>query len=181
MIQLLRPAVFLDRDGVLIHTNVVAGKPYAIRNLAEYHLLPGVKGACNRLKAAGFMLVVVTNQPDLDNQLVTPETMAAIHARLYEDLPLDGIYTCPHDKRRGCSCRKPQPGLLVQAAVELTLDLRKSWMVGDRASDVAAGNSAGCRAVFIDCGYGEPKPENPDAVARSLAEAAEVILTSEAM
>jgi D-glycero-D-manno-heptose 1,7-bisphosphate phosphatase len=177
----IRPAVFLDRDGVLIYTHVVAGKPYAIRDAAEYQLLTGVQEACLHLKKAGFMLVVVTNQPDLDNQLVTPETMRAIHARLREDLPLDGIYVCPHDKRRGCSCRKPQPGMLAQAAQELALDLKNSWMVGDRASDVAAGNSAGCRAVFIDCGYGEPKPESPDAIACSLAEASKIILTSEAL
>ncbi len=181
MIQALRPAVFLDRDGVLIHTNVVDGKPYAIRDRAEYRLLPGVREACMRLKAAGFALVVITNQPDLDNQLVTPETMNQIHAYLQRDLPLDGIYVCPHDKRRNCDCRKPRPGMLLQAGQELALDLKKSWMVGDRASDVAAAKTAGCRAVFIDCGYGETKPEKPDAVAYSLAEAAEVILTSEAL
>ena len=176
-----RAAVFLDRDGVLIRTNVVEGKPYAIRTMDEYALLPGVADACQRLKAAGYLLIVVTNQPDIDNQLVAIEVVDAIHAALSDDLPLDAIYVCPHDKRRECICRKPKPGLLIGAKNEFHLDFEKSWMVGDRASDVAAGISAGCRAVFIECGYAEPAPVDPWKVVHSLAEAADVILTSEAL
>ena len=177
----LRKAVFLDRDGVLIRTNVVEGKPYAIRDIAEYGLLPGVADACQRLKAAGYLLIVVTNQPDIDNQLVTIETVDAIHAALSDDLPLDAIYVCPHARHRDCGCRKPKPGLLIDAKNEFHLDLEKSWMVGDRSSDAAAGVSAGCRAIFIDCGYAEPAPADPWKIVHSLAEAADAILTCEAL
>jgi len=177
--QMVNPAraVFLDRDGVLIHTNVVDGKAYAIRDVAEFRILPGVPEAVQKLKAAGYQTVMVTNQPDLDNGLVTPETVAEIHKRLQSILHLDGVCCCPHAARRACACRKPKPGMLLSAAAELNLDLKASWMVGDRASDVLAGKAAGCRTIFIDCGYRETLPTDQNATVRSLPEAVDIILS----
>ncbi len=171
-----RPAVFLDRDGVVIETDVVNGKPYAIRDLAALKLLPGVADATDRLKSAGFALVVVTNQPDIANGKVAAETVEAMHDDLRNRLPLDAIYCCPHSQGAGCDCRKPEPGMLTRAAKEHALDLARSFMVGDRKSDVEAGRRAGCRTVFIDCGYAEGPPATCDATVRDLPEAANWIL-----
>jgi len=176
MVKTVR-AVFLDRDGVLIHTNVVDGKPYAIRDWAEFQILPGVPDAVQQLKKHGYRTVVVTNQPDLDNGLVTLDTVTAIHQRLQNELYFDAIYYCPHDQRRECDCRKPKPGMLLRAVAEFHLDLAASWMVGDRASDIVAGKAAGCRTVFIDCGYRETPPDNQDATVHSLPEAVAFILS----
>jgi len=170
-------AVFLDRDGVLIHTNVVDGKPYAVRDLAEFQILSGVPDAVQQLKKHGYRTVVVTNQPDLDNGLVTLDTVTAIHQRLQNELHFDAIYHCPHDKRRECDCHKPKPGMLLRGAAEFNLDLAASWMVGDRASDIVAGKAAGCRTVFIDCGYRETPPHGQDATVHSLPEAVAFILS----
>jgi D-glycero-D-manno-heptose 1,7-bisphosphate phosphatase len=148
-----RPAIFLDRDGVLNRALVVAGKPYAPRALADFRLLPGVKAAVARLRASGFEVVVVTNQPDIGNGLVEAEVVAAMHDRLRVATGIQHIYCCPHRQDENCACRKPRPGMLLAAAQELGLDLASSWMVGDRQGDVVAGKAAGCRTVFIDRGY----------------------------
>jgi len=171
-----RRAVFLDRDGVLLRSNVVDGKAYAIRTAEEYELLPGVFGAIEQLKAHHFLTVMVTNQPDIDNGLVAREIVDEIHERLRHDLLIDAVYTCPHDKRRACECRKPRPGMLFQAKKALDIDLLASWIVGDRASDIAAGANVGCKGIFIDYNYHEPKPEGHAATVNSLAEAVQYIL-----
>jgi len=172
----LRPAVFLDRDGVLNRCEVVNGKPYAPRRLRDFRLLPGVADAVRALKDAGFLLVVATNQPDIGNGLVAAATVAAMHDRLRARLPLDAIELCPHKQAAGCGCRKPKPGMLRRAARRLGISLADSVMVGDRASDIAAGKAAGCRTIFIDRRYRESGPVGADAIARSLPAAVRVIL-----
>ena len=183
-----RRCVFLDRDGVLNRAEVRDGKPYAPRALPDFRLLPGAAEAVRRLKAAGFIVVVVTNQPDIGNGLVDEATVAAMHARLKARVPVDDVRVCPHAQNQNCACRKPAPGMLLAAARDLGLDLPGSFMVGDRLGDVAAGAAAGCRTVFIDRGYAEtrrarggtpfntPGAPPPDAVVRTLAAAAAFIL-----
>jgi D-glycero-D-manno-heptose 1,7-bisphosphate phosphatase len=174
----LEGAVFLDRDGVLNHSPVVNGRPYAPATVEAFTLLPGVPDAVARLRAAGFALVVVSNQPDVARGRQSRAVVDAMHAVLRERLGLTDIRVCFHDDADACACRKPKPGLLLDAARERRLDLARSFMVGDRWRDVGAGRNAGCRTVFIDYAYDEPRPDAPDAVVSSLAEAAEWILAN---
>lgn len=173
----LRRAVFLDRDGVITIPRVTNGKSYAPRDLKDFHYYPEARAALEALHAAGLLLVVVTNQPDIGNGLMEPQVLEQMHDRLGSDLPIDLIKTCPHSQKAGCTCRKPQPGMLQEAARELSIRLEKSFMVGDRAGDIEAGARVGCFTVFIDRNYSESKPPAPDAVATSLREAAELILS----
>ena len=171
-----RPAVFLDRDGVLNAAVVRAGRPYPPASVDAVEILPGVANALAELRRAGFALVVVTNQPDVARGNQTRAGIDAIHAHLQAVLPLDAIYGCFHDDADHCACRKPAPGLLLDAARDLGLDLARSYMVGDRWRDTEAGAAAGCRTVFIDYGYAERQPQAFDAKVSSLAEAAAWIL-----
>jgi D-glycero-D-manno-heptose 1,7-bisphosphate phosphatase len=171
-----RPAVFLDRDGVLNRALVREGKPYPPHSLHELEILPGVRQAASRLHQAGFLLIVVTNQPDVARGEQERSAVEAINEVLRAELPLDDIRVCYHDSADRCACRKPSPGLLIEAAADWAIDLTASYMVGDRWKDVEAGRRAGCRAVFIDYGYAEPSPVGPDWVAGSLSEATDWIL-----
>lgn len=171
-------AVFLDRDGVLNRALVRDSKPYPPASLEELEILPGVPEALVKLKAAGFLLLVVTNQPDVAKGTQSRETVEAMNARLRAELPLDDILVCYHVDADRCACRKPATGLLDQAAAQYSLDLRACYLIGDRWRDIDAGHRAGCRTILIDYGYQERGPENePDARVGSLSEAAAWILT----
>ena len=174
-------AVFLDRDGVINECRVVDGKPYPPLSVEEFVMFPGVAEACRKLKQAGFLLIVATNQPDVGRGTLKRAVVEAIHAHMKRVLPLDGVEVCYHPGRgdSACDCRKPQPGMLRRAAQELNIDLAASWMVGDRWRDIDCGHAAGCRTVFIDYGYDEPLKQRPDFRAKSLLEAAELILNLE--
>jgi D-glycero-D-manno-heptose 1,7-bisphosphate phosphatase len=173
-----RPAVFLDRDGVLVVPEFREGRSFAPRRLDGFRLYDDIGYSLTHLKTRGFLLVAVTNQPDVGKGLIEPAILAEMHQILMRELPIDLIKTCPHTPEDRCACRKPKPGLILEAAQELNIRLDASFMVGDRASDVAAGRAAGCRTVFIDLDYAEPKPAAPDFAARTMAEAAELILRS---
>ena len=170
-------AVFLDRDGVLNAALERDGRPYPPASVAELVILPGVAGALADLKNAGFLLVVVTHQPDVARGTTTRAAVEAIHAALRAALPLDAISSCFHDDGDRCACRKPAPGLLLDAARARDVDLSRSFMVGDRWRDTEAGAAAGCRTVFVDHGWREKRPERYDAKVSSLAEAAAWILS----
>jgi D-glycero-D-manno-heptose 1,7-bisphosphate phosphatase len=150
-----RRAVFLDRDGVLNAAVVRDGVPHPPRSVDEVEILPGVYDACNRLRAAGFELVVVTNQPDIARGTQTREAVRRINDALLAALPLDEVVICPHDDADGCDCRKPRPGMLVAAAQRRGIDLSASFLVGDRWRDIEAGIRAGCRTLLIDRDYDE--------------------------
>jgi D-glycero-D-manno-heptose 1,7-bisphosphate phosphatase len=175
----LRPAVFLDRDGTLNRSVVRDGKPFPPATLSEFSLFDGVAADCARLKAAGYALVVATNQPDVGRGTQQQSVIEAMHARLLELVPsLDRIEVC-YDPGRGVPSarRKPAPGMLLDAAKALNLDLARSWMVGDRAGDIDAGHAAGCRTIFIDWGYAEPPPANaPHFTVKSFTAAVGIIL-----
>jgi D-glycero-D-manno-heptose 1,7-bisphosphate phosphatase len=148
-----RKAVFLDRDGVINRSIIKNGKGYAPRSLAEFELLPGVEEATAALKKADFLLFVVTNQPDIGNGLISPDIVDQMHQLLIKKLPLTKIYMCPHRQDENCACRKPKPGMLLMAKDEFDIDMKNSFMVCDRVSDVQAGISAGCTPFFIDHNY----------------------------
>lgn len=173
-----RKAVFLDRDGVLNRAPVRDGHPYSPRSIEELEVLPGVKTACDALREAGYLLVMVTNQPDIARGRTRLETVEEMNRALIEELMLDGAEVCIHDDHEECPCRKPKPGLLTRAAERFHIAMDSSYVVGDRWRDIEAGQRAGCRTIFIDCGYEEKRPEAPDHAASSLLRAAEWILNS---
>ena len=170
------PAVFLDRDGVLNEPAIREGRPFPPGRLEEVRVLPGVRQACHDLTGAGLKLVCVSNQPDIARGTQDPEVVSAINAHLLEVLGLDDIVTCPHDDADECRCRKPLPGMLLDAADRLNLDLSRSVTVGDRWRDIDAGRAAGTLTVYVDRGYREPAPEGPDLTVRELKEAVEWII-----
>ena len=175
----VRQAVFLDRDGVLNRAIVRDGRPYPPATLAELQILPDAPDALETLKAAGFLLIGVTNQPDVARGTQSRAVVESINAALLAALPLREILVCYHDDRDGCACRKPRPGLLLQAAARHAIDLPSSFMVGDRLKDVETGRRAGCATVLIDHSYAEIGPGSPpDSTVRSLSEAATWILRS---
>jgi D-glycero-D-manno-heptose 1,7-bisphosphate phosphatase len=173
-----RRAVFLDRDGVINRALEVESKTYPPKDLGEFEILPEVLTACAKLKAAGFVLVVATNQPDVGRGTMKQETVEEIHAHLMLHLPVDRIEVCYHAGRgkSDCDCRKPRPGMLLNAARYLDINLSSSWMVGDRWRDVDCGQAAGCKTIFIDRGYAEELKQRPDFTVRDLGEAADLIL-----
>lgn len=172
----MKRAVFLDRDGVLNRAVVREGKPYPPANVDEMEILPGVRESLEALRAAGFLLIVVTNQPDVARGATTREAVEAINAALGQALPIDEFRTCFHDSGCGCDCRKPKPGALLAAAAVHDIDLSASYMVGDRWRDAEAGQRAGCKTILIDYGYNEKRPEAVDYYAKSLREAAKIIM-----
>lgn len=174
----LRPAVFLDRDGTLNVHGVRDGNPYPPESLADFRLFHGVRESCDELKAAGYALVVVTNQPDVGRGTLQQNVVEAMHQRLRDLVPaIDRIEVC-YDAGRGEKSRrrKPEPGMVLDAADALGLDLRRSWMIGDRWRDVDCGRRAGLRTVFIDHGYVEELRERPDHVVKSFPEAVRIVL-----
>ncbi|MFI9175831.1 HAD family hydrolase [Streptomyces lincolnensis] len=157
------PAVFFDRDGVLIEATVRDGRPYPPRGADDVRLDPHAVDAVRSLRAAGFALAVVTNQPDVARGTATAEAVHAVNARTAELLGIapESFFTCLHDDADCCSCRKPGPGLVLRAARHCGADLERSFVVGDRWRDVGTAHRAGCAAVWIDRGYRERRPDPP--------------------
>ncbi len=173
-------AVFLDRDGVINANLMRDGKPVAPTSLAEFRILPGVPEAARRLKDAAFLLIVVTNQPDVATGRTSKATMEAMHAEIRRLMPIDDFAICFHTDADNCACRKPKPGLILEAAARHGIELAASTMVGDRWRDVLAGQAAGCRTIMVDHGYVQDRPSVPDHTVTSLAAAALIILKGHA-
>lgn len=171
----MKKAIFWDRDGVLNLCEVREGKPYAPRRVEDFEVFPEAVDVLTELKKKGFFQVVVTNQPDVGNGFVQQEVVGKMHQRLREALPVDDVKVCYASQKEGSPMRKPSPGMLLQTATEYGIDLKESFMVGDRWSDVEAGKSAGCKTIFLDRGYGEKRPKNPDFVVQSLEEVLGII------
>ena len=173
----MKRAVFLDRDGVLNVAVERDGRPSAPFTTGELVICDGVPAALKALKQAGFLLIVVTNQPDVARGAVPREHVEAINTRLLQLLPsLDGVRACFHDDADRCACRKPEPGMLICEATEHDVQLASSFMVGDRWRDIEAGRRAGCRTVLVDSGFRERRFVTPDYTTANLTQAAEWIL-----
>jgi D-glycero-D-manno-heptose 1,7-bisphosphate phosphatase len=151
-------AVFLDRDGVINKIVMRDGRPTSPRHIWEFEIEAGVADAVNTLRAGGFKLFVVTNQPELARGLLTDESLSWMTRRIMEALPIDEIRTCPHDNSDGCGCRKPQPGMLLDLARRHDLALGESYIVGDTWKDTVAGRSAGCHSIILDRPYNRDDP-----------------------
>lgn len=176
-----KPCVFLDRDGVLNKSIVRAGKPYPPNSADELEVDEDVPAGCARLKQAGFLLVVVTNQPDVGRGKQTRAAVEAINQKLSSIVRvLDRFEVCFHggaEYGEPCDCRKPAPGMIHRAAAALDIDLVASFLIGDRWQDVDCARAAGCRAVFIDYGYAEPLRQQPDITVKTFSAAVDAVLS----
>ena len=169
-------AAFLDRDGVLNKTIIKSGKPFPPRLMEEIELCEGVQEAIDVLHLLKFKIIVITNQPDISRGHTTLDFVNTVHRILAQDLRIDHFYICAHDDNHKCNCRKPLPGLIKQAANELSINIEKSILVGDRWSDIEAGQAVGCRCFFINYNYKEKKPNFPYLEVNSLLEVANNLL-----
>ncbi len=173
----MKKAVFLDRDGVI---NRKAPEGQYVTRWEQMEFLPAVPEAVRLFNQAGLFVVVVSNQRCVAKGLITTAELESMHLRMQRefevaDATLDAIYYCPHENEPACGCRKPQPGLLLEAAREHQIDLAESWMIGDSQRDVGAGKNAGCRTVLV-VGDNEPINCGADLFASSLLDAAHQIL-----
>ena len=168
--------MFLDRDGTINRAVVRDRRPYPPVMLDEFELLPGAEQTIEALREAGFLIIVVTNQPDVSTGVQRRDVVEAMHDKLRAGGLCDDIKVCYHTDADGCECRKPKPGMLIEAAREWRVNLADSFMVGDRWRDVAAGKAAGCFTFFIDYEYRERRADDPDAIVGSLEEAGMLIL-----
>jgi D-glycero-D-manno-heptose 1,7-bisphosphate phosphatase len=181
--EIRRRAVFLDRDGVINRSIVREGRPYPPAEVKDFEIYDDVAAGCARLEAAGYLLVVVTNQPDVTRGTQTRLAVDAMHQKMLEALPqIARVEVCWHagaDWGDPCDCHKPEPGMVLRAAKALDIDLTQSFLVGDRWRDVDCGHAAGCRTVFIDRNYSEGLKQPPDWTVQSFGQAVEAILRTE--
>lgn len=173
----MRRAVFVDRDGVLNRATIRDRRPYAPRSEAEFELLPDASRGCTALKEAGFLVFVVTNQPDVGRGQIEPDVLERMHETLRRHCPVDGVLVCTHAKDGDCDCRKPRDGLLRAAALANDIDFAASYLVGDRWRDVECARNAGCTAIFVDGGYDEPLSVTPDVTVKNFGEAVQWVLS----
>ena len=168
-------AVFLDRDGVINEVIMREGKVSCPWKIEEFKILPDVKNYLKSLKEMGFLNVIFTNQPDISRGFLKREELEKMHKIIEEELPVDEIAFCPHDDKDNCSCRKPKPGLILEAAKKWSLDLKNSFVIGDGWKDVLAGKSAGCKTILIRRNYNQDLKDYYDFEVNSLKEAVEII------
>lgn len=163
--EFVKRAIFLDRDGV-INQRPVEGE--YITRWEDFHILPGVAESVALLKRAGFRVIVITNQRCVAKQQITEAALQEMHRRMSDVLTgqgaaIDAVYYCPHDLEAACECRKPEPGMILQASRDWSIDLKSSWMIGDSPSDIEAGRRAGCKTIFLNA-------KNAQALAASQAD-----------
>lgn len=169
-------AVFLDRDGVLNAAIVRDRRPYPPTSVHEVVILPGVRSAIDAFRASGLMTIVVTNQPDIARGTAMAAQVDAINALVAAATGVDAIIVCPHDEGDGCTCRKPLPGMILDTAARLKIDIRRSVMVGDRWRDIQAGHAAEIPTVLVDRRYDEKPARDPTLVVDELSTAVPWIL-----
>ena len=172
-----RKAVFLDRDGVLNHPIIRDGRSFAPRALDDFKLIEGAADAVNCLYKAGFLTIVVTNQKDVGMGDLDPVTLDRMHKKLRSEMPLDDIFVCTCIDE--CWCYKPNPGMFWEAKKKFDINLKSSFLVGDRWRDIDAGCKIGCTTIFIDWGYREELRRQPDFTVNSLSEAVSLIIKSD--
>jgi D-glycero-D-manno-heptose 1,7-bisphosphate phosphatase len=174
--------VFFDRDGVLNEAPVRDGTPRAPVTVTDLQITAGAAAAVAAVRDAGFLAIAVTNQPDVVRGRATRADVEAINATIVRELRLDALYVCFHDSGDGCDCRKPKPGMVRAASADYDIDVRASYLIGDRAGDVECGRAAGCSTVFIDRGYAETPAGVPaDVTVSTLSDAVDAILQRESV
>ena len=168
----MKAAIFLDRDGTLNKSIWRNGKPTPPYSYSEVELISGTQEAISRLRKLNYIPIIITNQPDVSRGKVSVEEVNRINDVICEMLEIDYLYMCAHDDQDSCECRKPKPGMIRKAAVDLELTLNQSILIGDRWRDIHAGQAAGCKSYFIEYDYDEPKPNPPYETVSSLLDLA---------
>lgn len=171
----MRKAVFFDRDGVVIEPKIINRKPYPVNNLGQVHIYCGMRDTMAILMKMGYLVFIITNQPDVSRKTQSIETVNEINQFLLDNLPIDDIFMCIHSDEDKCECRKPKPGLLLQAKEKYDIDFSKSFLIGDRWKDIDAGYAVGCTTILIDRNYKEKWSFNTDFVIKDISEILEVI------
>ena len=171
----MKKSVFLDRDGVINKVYIKDGLPRSPNSSNELKILPGVRESIIKLKKLNFICLMVTNQPNVSRKKIDKNSVIQMNNFLKNEIALDDIFVCYHDDSDNCNCRKPKPGLLLQAGKKWDVDFKKSFMIGDRWRDIQAGEKVGCKTIFLDYKYSEKKPKKPDFVSDSLLNAAHII------
>lgn len=181
MVDSFNKCVFLDRDGVIAIPEFRDGRSYAVRRREDFQIYKDAPESLNRLKQAGFFLVVITNQPDVGKGIVDKSEVEAMHQYLLERTPIDDIYVCYHTRDDDCICRKPSPIMLLQAIAKHSLDPAYSHMIGDRDCDIIAGQEARVGTCFIDRGYVSEGSVKADFTGQNLGDCANFILSKAAL
>jgi D-glycero-D-manno-heptose 1,7-bisphosphate phosphatase len=171
----LKKAIFLDRDGVINKVKVINGKPYAPNHFNEIILFSNLKKILNILRSLDYLIIVITNQPDVKRKKTSLATVRKINKFIKKSLPVDDIFVCFHDNDDKCKCRKPKPGNILLAAKLYNINLKNSYMIGDTWKDISAGRKAGCKTIFLDHGYNIKKPKNYNFIIKSMKELIKII------
>jgi D-glycero-D-manno-heptose 1,7-bisphosphate phosphatase len=169
-------AIFLDRDGVLVKSFIRKRKSFAPTKLKDFRIYKESKKCVKKLNSLGFKIFVITNQPDVGKKLISKNTLNKMHNHLKKQIEIDKIYTCTHTQEQKCMCRKPKTAMVLKAAKVYKINLKKSYMIGDRSSDILCGNKAGCKTIFINRNYKEKKPITQIASVKNLKEATKCII-----
>lgn len=169
------PCVFLDRDGVIVVPEFSNGRSYAPKTLKDFSYFPGTKETLSRLHKAGYLLIVITNQPDVGNGITKRSVVEAMHNKIREELPIDHIEVCYHTRQDNCDCRKPKPGMLLNSLKKFNIAMDHSFLIGDRYSDIEAGKNVNLKTIFINYHYEEPMTTKPHYTCENLTQGVEII------
>lgn len=176
MQRALRRAFFLDRDGVINALVAREGRLTSPRTDEEFRILPNVPEAIRQIRSAGFLVIVVTNQPEIKRGLVKKEPVDRFHRQIRSELAIDDIRVCYHDTDDRCLCRKPEPGLLIDSAQRWNIGLSQSFLVGDRRKDIEAGQRAGCTTMLVRASYNHDAAWHADFLVENLNHALEIAI-----
>jgi len=163
-------AFFFDRDGVLIKGIIKNKKLFAVKKFNQFRFLPGAKKFLKKYKK-DFKIIVITNQPDISRGKINLKTIKKMNDKMLNTNLIDDIFICPHLKKHNCNCRKPKIGLIKKAKKKYNINLKKSYLVGDRKSDIDAGANSGMKTIFINRDYKETRPNNQNYTVKTLKNA----------
>jgi D-glycero-D-manno-heptose 1,7-bisphosphate phosphatase len=177
--NLKKRCVFLDRDGVINQSIIVNKKPFSPRTKSEFKFIPNIKNLISKIVELNFYTIIITNQPDIATAHLDEEMLKYFHDKIRRKIPITDIFVCRHISSQNCFCRKPKPGLILEAAKKYNIDLKKSYLIGDRWKDINAANEVGCHSIFIDYDYTEKLETKPNNHVKSMAEACDVFFKKE--
>lgn len=172
----MNKAIFFDRDGVINKPVIRDNKPFPPQSLSEFEFTEGIENLLSKMKVFGYLLFIITNQPDVARGTQIKEVVEEIHNHIMKNLDIDKIYVCYHDNKDNCNCRKPKNGMILQAQKEFDIDLNESWVIGDRSSDIQCGIDSGCKTIFFEYGYNERLICTPNYIVKRLSQIKEIIL-----
>ena len=172
-------AIFFDRDGVLVTSIIKNRKPFAVKKVADFKIYKNASNLINKVVNKGYKIFIITNQPDVEKSSITLKVLNKMHKKLSKKIKVDKIFTCIHKPETNCKCRKPSPFMIKKATKIYNINLKKSFVIGDRKSDIESGFKAGCKTIFIDRNYKEKKPSKQNYTVKNLSSAIRCIENDE--